>query len=62
MRFSRTGACSRMQASALNSSGTHQYSLSNKVFNLLNVGHHFKSLLKINWTIEKERINKSHTE
>ncbi|BAT13102.1 Os11g0202450 [Oryza sativa Japonica Group] len=37
-----------MQLSALKSSGTHQYSLSNKVFSLVNVGHHFKSLFKIN--------------
>ena len=45
--FSKLGECSRMHANAWRS-GTHQYSLSNKVFSFLNVGHHLKSFLKIN--------------
>jgi hypothetical protein len=47
--FSRTGERSRIQANGVKSSGTHQYSLRNIVFNLLNVGHSLKSILKINW-------------
>ena len=49
VRFSRTGKCSSIQTSARRSGCTH-HSFSNNVFNLLNVGHHLKSLLKINWT------------
>ena len=47
---SRTGECSRIQANGVKSSGIHQHSLRNRVFNLLNVGHSLKSILKINWT------------
>jgi hypothetical protein len=46
--FSRTGVCCRKHINAWKSRATH-HSLSNKVFNLLNIGHHIKSLLKINW-------------
>jgi hypothetical protein len=53
--FSKTGECSRIHVRALKSSGTHQYSLSDKVFKLLNIGQHFKSLLKINWACKEEK-------
>lgn len=49
VRFSKTGACWRIHANA-HTSGTHQYSLSNKFFKCLNVGQCFESLLNINWT------------
>jgi hypothetical protein len=43
--FSKFGECWRKQINALWSAAKHQ-SLRDKVFNLENVGHHFKSLLK----------------
>jgi len=46
--FSKFGECSRMQVNGWRS-GTHQHSSSNIVFSFLKVGHHLKSLLKINW-------------
>lgn len=55
--FSRIGECSRRQASSWKLGGTHQYSLSNKVFNILNLGHHFKSRLKMNWKNSKQKIS-----
>ena len=45
--FSKTGECSRIHVSELNSPGIHQYSLSDRVFKLVNMGQHFKSLLNI---------------
>ena len=55
--FSRTGECSRRQANSRKSGGTHQYSFSNKVFNILNMGHHFTSRLKMNWRKYKQKIS-----
>jgi len=46
--FCRTGECLSMQVSAWKSGGTHQKSLSNKLFNLRNVGQCFISILKVN--------------
>ena len=54
--FSRTGEFVRMQDSGSKSGATHQYLLSNKVFNLLNVGQCFKSLVKMNWK-ENTKVN-----
>jgi len=55
--FSKTGECSRIHVRALKSSGTHQYSLSDKAFKLLNIGQHFKSLLKINWVCKDDQTH-----
>ena len=54
--FSRTGEFFRMQDSGSKSGASHQYLLSNKVFNLLKVGQHFKSLVKMNWK-ENTKVN-----
>jgi hypothetical protein len=52
--FSRTSEFLRMHVSVWKSGVTHQDSSSSRAFNLLNIGHQFKSQLKINWTMQAE--------
>ena len=56
MSFSRTGEFFRMQSSGSKPGASDQYSLSSKLFSLLNVGQCFKSLAKMNWK-ENTKVN-----